>query len=138
MRKVRLAFCTGVASALVLMGSPAHAATHLVADDYPSVLASADVTFSSGRRVDPINNLYVKDRACDGNAVYGRFIVYTPAGTWKTGERRNASGCNSAVEWDGLYIHDYNGINGIRLEACVDSIGSDECDTSAYVDNPYR
>ena len=135
---LRTGLCVATTFGVLLTGSPAHAATTLVADDYPSVLGRADVTFKSGTRVEPINNVVAKDTKCDGNAVYVRFIVYTPAGSWRTGERRNDSGCGTTHTWSGLYINDYNGINGVRLEACVDSIGSDECDTSAYADNPYR
>lgn len=138
MWRLRATTCGAMTTAILMVGSPAHAATTLVASDYAGVYGSADVTFKSDTRVEPIDNLYVKDRACDSSAVYVRFIVYTPAGTWRTQERRNGNGCNTSVEWDGLYINDFNGINGIRLEACVDSLGSDECDTSVYVDNPYR
>lgn len=134
----RIAICSGTALGMILGASPAYAATRLVAEDYPGVYGSADATFKSGTRVEPIDNLYVKDRACDSSAVYVRFIVYAAGGTWRTQERRNSNGCNTSIEWDGLYINDNNGINGIRLEACVDSLGSDECDTSVYFDNPYR
>lgn len=137
--KVRhIVVCAGLAFGMVMVGSPAHAATTLVASDYPGVYGSASVTFKSGTRVEPIDNLYVKDRACDSSAVYVRFIVYAAGGTWRSQERRNTNGCNTEITWSGLYINDFNGINGIRLEACVDSLGSDECDTSAYLDNPYR
>ncbi len=138
MWRARAAVCIGSTVAMLMVASPADAATTLVASDYPGVYGSADVTFKSSTRAEPINNLYVKDRACDSSAVYVRFIVYTPAGTWVTQQRRNENGCNTSIEWDGLYINDNNGINGLRLEACVDSLGSDECDTSSYLDNPLH
>ena len=137
MKRSRVLVVGAVAGALVMVASPAHAVQSLTASDYSSVWGSADVTFPGQNRVDPINNLKAWDRACDGNAVYVRFIVYTPAGQFKTGERRNDSGCGTTVTWDGLYIHDREGIKGVRLEACVDSIGTDECDTSSYADNPH-
>ncbi len=110
--------------------------SYLTANDYPGVGSDATVTYESDERVYPIR-LYVADRSCDSSDVYAHFIVYAASGAWATQKRYDSNGCGTSVEWNNLYIHDGSGIYAVQLEACVDSSGSDECDTSDVAYNPY-
>jgi hypothetical protein len=103
--------------------------------DIGGVYGNATVTFESEERIAPIR-MYVKDTACDSSDVYAHFIVYYGGGVWTSPWRYDSNGCGTSVEWNNLYIHDSRGIYAVQLEACVDSAGSNECDTSDVAHNP--
>ncbi len=135
-RCLRGLIISGVALATLAVETPARASQYLEASR-PGVYGNADVDYESAERAYPIR-MYVEDTSCNSNDVYVRFIVYTPGGTWKTQKRRNSNGCGtSVVEWNNLYIHDYNGIWAVQLEACEDNAGGDDCALSATANNPY-
>jgi hypothetical protein len=63
---------------------------------------------------------------------------YYNGGSFTTNTRRNSNGCGTYIDWGGLYINDARGINGVKLQVCVDNFGTDSCYVGAYIDNPLR
>ncbi len=137
MRKFRLVVPTFAVILFVLLGqSIAWAGTYTSASG-PGVAGSGNITWKSAYRAEPVS-ISVRDDACDSNDVYARYISYYNGGSFTTNTRRNSNGCGTYIDWGGLYINDARGINGVKLQVCVDNFGTDSCYVGAYIDNPLR
>ena len=132
----------GLASAVAvvaLTGAPA-SARPIVNDRLEACRAGAcgSATFNWGTRSLTNVRMHVRDTACDGNAAFIRFRVWTTNPQYAfdyTTTRKNSKGCNQDANWSGLSYQTSHNITALEVQVCVDQ-AVDQCKFSPRVANP--
>ena len=139
LRSAKLVLFTTIVGTLTVAASPAYAATKTRGDACrPGACGSANWYWDpSGYKIYDLD-MGVDDTACDSSSVYIQLILYFGPGNSEGKRQRheNNLGCGHGMGWYNLAQFETIKIRAVKVQVCVNSIFTDECSSSPWIDNP--